>query len=115
MIWYVISVGQELLHTNKNVGQGLGKTVQVSSFVYGLFCSGLVSQVLIIAPLAVMDTWKRELSCWAPKVRVVQYHGTAAQRREALSRVYSRGGVVLTTYGVFVCYLFVVTFINIAG
>jgi len=79
--------------------QGLGKTVQVSSFIYGLFCSGTISKVLIIVPLAVMDNWARELAKWAPKVRVVQYHGTQAQRREALAKAYTRGGVVMTTYG----------------
>lgn len=73
--------------------------MQVSTFIYGLFCSGTIEKVLIVVPLAVLDNWVRELAAWAPKVRVVQYHGTPAQRREALKKIYNRGGVALTTYG----------------
>ncbi len=60
---------------------GLGKTIQVSSFLSCLFGSKLIQRVLILMPVSVIENWKvsdvRVCTCicscvyvWVPCVRV---------------------------------------------
>lgn len=37
---------------------GLGKTIQISSFLSGLFASDLAKRVLILMPVSVIENWK---------------------------------------------------------
>lgn len=79
--------------------QGLGKTVQVSSFLNCLFKSGQISRVLIVLPLSVKEQWCKELEAWA-QVRTTVFHGGSKKKRESsLSKILEKGGICLTTYG----------------
>lgn len=44
--------------------QGLGKTIQVISFLAGLHHSGLFRPSLIVCPATVLRQWLRELRAW---------------------------------------------------
>eukprot|EP00043_Microstomoeca_roanoka_P016274 m.165531 g.165531 ORF g.165531 m.165531 type:complete len:1124 (+) comp16425_c0_seq6:464-3835(+) len=79
---------------------GLGKTVQISAFLDGMFASELIHTALIVMPLSVMANWKKELNFWAPDINVQMFHGTSkVTRNKALRSVIEDGGICLTTYG----------------
>ncbi|KIY73274.1 hypothetical protein CYLTODRAFT_485710 [Cylindrobasidium torrendii FP15055 ss-10] len=84
---------------------GLGKTLQtLSLFAYirehaTVPCS---APHLIICPLSVLSSWEMECSRWLPSLRVVRFHGPAAQRAiiktTILTTPQERPDIVLTTY-----------------
>ncbi|KAJ8906383.1 hypothetical protein NDN08_002876 [Rhodosorus marinus] len=78
---------------------GLGKTIQVASFLEGLYCSGLVSKVLIVAPLSVIQHWSKSLLDWSRDVPHRVFHGSDRQRVVRELQMLSRPGIVLSTYG----------------
>ncbi|EJW81346.1 hypothetical protein WUBG_07746 [Wuchereria bancrofti] len=95
---------------------GLGKTVQVISFLRGLAFSCLedrgfsfsgLGPVLIICPTTLIRQWLKEFRTWFPLCRVAilhssgSFHGQSAQliRKMVISR--SDGSVLLTSYGTF--------------
>ena len=43
---------------------GLGKTIQITTFVLGLFAGKMLARVLIITPKSVLDNWKNEIAKW---------------------------------------------------
>eukprot|EP01031_Cornospumella_fuschlensis_P051339 gene51339-62779_t len=63
-------VGVAWMHNlfKKNMGgvlgddMGMGKTFQVVSLLTGLMLQGTISKVLILAPVAVLPGWERELN-----------------------------------------------------
>ncbi|RUS72057.1 hypothetical protein EGW08_020186 [Elysia chlorotica] len=82
---------------------GLGKTIQVIGFLAGMFDMGKIKSVMIVVPLSVIPNWLNEFSKWTPGINVMQFHGSSRKERDrALNRVRSRGGVLLTTYGLIV-------------
>jgi len=93
------------LHLEKQGGilgddMGLGKTVQICAFLSGLFQSRLAKRVLLLAPVSVLEHWQAELAKWCQYVRLRCFHGQSKkQRAEALNAIQSKGGVLLTTYG----------------
>mmetsp|Transcript_11667 Transcript_11667/g.48520 ORF Transcript_11667/g.48520 Transcript_11667/m.48520 type:complete len:842 (-) Transcript_11667:924-3449(-) len=78
---------------------GLGKTIQVASFLEGLYCSGLISKVLIVAPLSVIQHWSKSLLEWSRDVPHRIFHGSDRQRVVRELQMLSRPGIVLSTYG----------------
>lgn len=61
---------------------GLGKTIQVISFMAYLYHNaGLRGPFLIAVPLSVLNNWWTELRKWAPDFNVVVYHGDIRSRR----------------------------------
>jgi len=78
---------------------GLGKTIQVASFLEGLYCSGLISKVLIVAPLSVIQHWSKSLLEWSRDVPHRVFHGSDRQRVVRELQMLSRPGIVLSTYG----------------
>ena len=68
---------------------GLGKTVQVSSFLGALAINRIVDSVLIIAPATMLSHWLRELEVWAPGLRRILIHRSGES--DGVSRVISRG------------------------
>ncbi|KAJ3054813.1 DNA excision repair protein ERCC-6-like [Rhizophlyctis rosea] len=77
---------------------GMGKTIQIISFLMGLFASGKCRHVLIAMPLGLLETWKSEFRRWYPQMRVKVFHGPAAAIQKDLRMVFEKGGVILTTY-----------------
>eukprot|EP00955_Chlamydomonas_euryale_P081059 363518-Chlamydomonas_euryale.AAC.6 len=60
--------------------QGLGKTVQLASFLAGLHASGLFTASLVVCPATVLRQWMNELHVWAPPLRVFVVHDSARSR-----------------------------------
>ena len=63
---------------------GLGKTIQLVTYLGGLHHSGLFKASLIIAPVTTLKHWQRELRAWHPHFRVFVLHHTAQSRSGAL-------------------------------
>lgn len=71
---------------------GLGKTVQSIAAILRLKEEGLLEEnCLIVAPAALLNNWEKELSRFAPTLKVSRYHGS---RR----RFDKKSDVFLTTY-----------------
>ena len=82
----------------------LGKTVQITVFLASLIASGKIHAALVLAPVSVLTAWQKEIKKWYPSLRLGCFHGTSKKQREMdLERVQRRGGVCLSTYGMFVC------------
>ncbi len=79
---------------------GLGKTVQVISFISHLISTATdEGPFLVICPSSVLSNWFNEFERWAPRLKVVRYHGSMDERfdlRDSISN--SIVDVVLTTY-----------------
>lgn len=74
---------------------GLGKTIMTIIAMQLLFRQGKIRKVLIVCPLSVLGTWKKELEFWAPELFVLKVRGRPEAREwmwEADAAVY------LTTY-----------------
>ena len=54
---------------------------------------------LLVLPLSVIEHWKKELATWFPGVRTCTFHGAVRERERELEKVWKKGGVLLTTYG----------------
>ena len=68
---------------------GLGKTVQVSSFLGAMAANRLLDSVLILAPATMLAHWLKELAVWAPGLRRIMVHRSGES--DGVSRVVSRG------------------------
>ena len=68
---------------------GLGKTVQVSSFLGAMARNRIVDSILIVAPATMLSHWLRELEVWAPGLRRILIHRSGES--DGASRVISRG------------------------
>ncbi|XP_037535921.1 DNA excision repair protein ERCC-6-like [Nematolebias whitei] len=78
---------------------GLGKTIQVISFLSGMYDNDLVKHSLLVMPTSLITNWIKEFSKWTPGMRVKEFHGASrAERTRRLEKVQRRGGVVITTY-----------------
>jgi ATP-dependent DNA helicase len=64
---------------------GLGKTIQVIALIAHLLTQGVSGPFLVVAPLATLPNWVREIQKWLPQQPVIRYHG-AASEREAMMR-----------------------------
>ncbi|MDR0316276.1 MAG: DEAD/DEAH box helicase family protein [Treponema sp.] len=72
---------------------GLGKTVQAIAVLLRLREEGLLEHnCLIIAPAALLENWEKELSRFAPSLKVSRYHGTGRRLDRKKYQVF------LTTY-----------------
>lgn len=105
-----------VMHYKRNLGtiigdeMGLGKTVQaISMLCYLKESEGKTGPSLIVCPLSVMSSWIKELSHWAPALKVYRLHSSGAkeqqrQRKELLEHMLGTEDdetpydVVLTTY-----------------
>ncbi|XP_078670176.1 lymphocyte-specific helicase-like isoform X2 [Branchiostoma floridae x Branchiostoma belcheri] len=83
---------------------GLGKTVQCIALFAELIGEGMIGPFMIVAPLSTLSNWYSEFRRFSPKVPVLIYHGTQAQRtklRRKIFRVHGELGVhpiVITSY-----------------
>ncbi|GFT56791.1 DNA excision repair protein ERCC-6-like [Nephila pilipes] len=79
---------------------GLGKTFQVIAFLSGLIDADLIKHILIIMPVSLLPNWEKEFKKWCPGISVTQFHGgTKKERERNLLKVQRRGHVLLTSYG----------------
>lgn len=72
---------------------GLGKTVQTLAMLEELRANGTPRPSLVVAPRSLLFNWAAEAKKFAPRLRVLEHHGT-----ERASNVFSEHDVVLTTY-----------------
>uniref|UniRef100_A0A7S2UFY8 Uncharacterized protein n=1 Tax=Attheya septentrionalis TaxID=420275 RepID=A0A7S2UFY8_9STRA len=63
---------------------GLGKTIQVIAMIAHLLMQGVSGPYLVVAPLATLPNWVREIQKWLPQVPVCRYHGPAPTREAML-------------------------------
>ena len=72
---------------------GLGKTVQTLALLEELRANGNTRPSLVVAPRSLLFNWAAEAKRFAPKLRVLEHHGT-----ERGKNIFSDCDVVLTTY-----------------
>ncbi|XP_073998108.1 lymphoid-specific helicase-like [Rhodnius prolixus] len=85
---------------------GLGKTIQVIALLCHLYEKQVPGPFLVIAPLTTLSNWLLEFQSFAPKLKVVIYHGALNQRERLRSAVTTKKDilgkrcfpVVLTSY-----------------
>eukprot|EP01139_Manchomonas_bermudensis_P015775 Amastigsp_a510994_13.p1 type:complete len:724 gc:universal Amastigsp_a510994_13:125-2296(+) len=81
---------------------GLGKTIQTIAFLTHLRARGVWGPFLIVAPLATLTNWGREVRKFAPSVPELLYHGTkdarAALRSERMRTMDPSFPIVVTSY-----------------
>jgi ATP-dependent DNA helicase len=63
---------------------GLGKTIQVIAMIAHLMTQKVTGPFLVVAPLATLPNWIREIEKWLPEQPVVRFHGTGAWRESLL-------------------------------
>lgn len=56
------------------------KTIQVIGLIAHLRTMDVSGPFIVIAPLATLPNWVREIQKWLPSVNVLRFHGTAAER-----------------------------------
>uniref|UniRef100_A0A3P8U357 Excision repair cross-complementation group 6-like n=1 Tax=Amphiprion percula TaxID=161767 RepID=A0A3P8U357_AMPPE len=78
---------------------GLGKTVQVISFLSGMYDNELAKHTLLVMPTSLITNWTKEFAKWTPGMRVKEFHGISkGERTRNLEKVQRRSGVLITTY-----------------
>uniref|UniRef100_A0A8C6TB48 Excision repair cross-complementation group 6-like n=1 Tax=Neogobius melanostomus TaxID=47308 RepID=A0A8C6TB48_9GOBI len=78
---------------------GLGKTIQVISFLSGMYDAEHVKSTVLVVPTSLITNWTKEFAKWTPGMRVKEYHGPSkSERTRNLEKVQRRGGVLVTTY-----------------
>ena len=79
---------------------GLGKTLQVISFLAYLHEQKFPGPHLVVCPLSVLSSWKKEFERWCPSLRIVILHGSPDERLRIANEVavYGQFDVVITTY-----------------
>ncbi|RTQ89821.1 DEAD/DEAH box helicase [Lysinibacillus telephonicus] len=81
---------------------GLGKTVQLISYLLHTYDSlGEHHPTLIICPTSVLGNWQKELSRFAPNLKVHTHYSSSRLKDEAFTNLIEREQpkVVLSTYG----------------
>ncbi len=78
---------------------GLGKTVQMIALFAAAKERGVTMPSLVVCPTSVVLNWERELSRFAPELRVLCVIGDAAERRRRLEMVADYD-VVVTSYDI---------------
>ncbi|KAL9642538.1 hypothetical protein ABK040_011105 [Willaertia magna] len=80
---------------------GLGKTVQVSAFLGGLANLNAGTKFLILAPVSVLATWKKEMNNWSDGVNVHIMHMTSSTQVKDLvnkfNKSYTLPTAIITT------------------
>mmetsp|Transcript_18969 Transcript_18969/g.40753 ORF Transcript_18969/g.40753 Transcript_18969/m.40753 type:complete len:1467 (+) Transcript_18969:81-4481(+) len=79
---------------------GLGKTVQAAAFLACLKYTNLASTFMVVAPVTLLEQWKRELQEWSKQTGLETFvmQGTQQERKNAMKKVIARGGVLLVSY-----------------
>ncbi|PFH54826.1 hypothetical protein AMATHDRAFT_134744 [Amanita thiersii Skay4041] len=59
---------------------GLGKTIQIITFLGYIHDKFKIAPALVVVPNSTIANWVREFERWAPRLRVVSFHGEAKAR-----------------------------------
>ncbi|MFL0578604.1 DEAD/DEAH box helicase [Dietzia sp. 179-F 9C3 NHS] len=78
---------------------GLGKTVQVLALTAAEHAAGPRGPTLVVAPLTLVSTWRREAERFARELTVAVHHGPGRARGEGAAEVLGAADLVLTSYG----------------
>ena len=78
--------------------------MQVIALLGGLFDAQHIRTALIVVPKVVMTNWEKEFKKWRPDTLVRFYHAAGSRERD-LSAVVKKGGVLITTYGTWQCFV----------
>lgn len=82
---------------------GLGKTIQTIAWI---LCDRAgrddLKPVLVVAPLTLLSNWRREISSFAPSLRVYQHHGESRMLASGFADAAAKADVVLTSYNLMV-------------
>ncbi|MCP9258179.1 SWI/SNF-related matrix-associated actin-dependent regulator of chromatin subfamily A [Dirofilaria immitis] len=79
--------------------QGLGKTVQIIAFITYLKSEQIKGPHLIVVPSSTIENWLSEFSKWSPKINIITYYGSIADRRQLRYMATDKNiDVLLTTY-----------------
>jgi Superfamily II DNA/RNA helicases, SNF2 family len=84
---------------------GLGKTIQVIAYLLerGARLGPIgYSPILIVTPMSVLGTWKREFRRFAPDLRCDIHHGTERRREDAFEAFVKENEIILTSYALLV-------------
>ncbi len=73
---------------------GLGKTLQIIT-LFQEYKNQNKTPLLVVAPVSLLENWKRECAKFAPELSVLVHHGA---RRTGISEVLSRYDVVVISY-----------------
>lgn len=77
---------------------GMGKTVQICSFIGTMWTSKIIGKVLLVVPASLISVWERSMEEWCKDVPVgIMVGGEAPWVIKSIKRG-GRFGVVLTTY-----------------
>ncbi|KAM3723134.1 putative regulator of chromatin subfamily A [Dirofilaria immitis] len=78
---------------------GLGKTVQIIAFITYLKSEQIKGPHLIVVPSSTIENWLSEFSKWSPKINIITYYGSIADRRQLRYMATDKNiDVLLTTY-----------------
>ncbi|MBF8265808.1 MAG: rapA 2 [Dehalococcoidia bacterium] len=79
---------------------GLGKTIQLLALLLHERSNGVnkPGPTLLIAPMSVVGNWQREVTKFAPSLKVLVHHGTQRLSGKALAREARKHDLVICTY-----------------
>ena len=81
---------------------GLGKTIQtIALFAYLAEYKNIWGKHLLVVPESAVVNWQAEFLRWAPKLKIICYHGTKKEREVSHAAL-----LTLTSTNVFVFVLF---------
>lgn len=83
---------------------GLGKTIQIITFLYCLFKKYGIYPFYVVVPNSTATNWIREFEKWAPDLTVAPYYGDKTARK------LSRENEIFDRYGRLKCHVVVATY-----
>lgn len=75
---------------------GLGKTMQVIAL---LLAKPKEKAALLVAPTSVVGNWLREITKFAPSIKVAMHHGSKRKQDKAFETLIEKNEVIITSYG----------------
>lgn len=78
---------------------GLGKTIQFIAFILHLKEENVLEKpTLLVCPTSVMGNWQKEVSKFAPILKVLEYHGDKRPQGKIFTEVVKKHDLVITSY-----------------
>lgn len=78
---------------------GLGKTIQFIAFILHLKAENVLEKpTLLVCPTSVMGNWQKEVSKFAPTLKVLEYHGDKRPQGKAFTETVNKHDLVITSY-----------------